>query len=67
MRGLKLYELGVIVALETAAGGHTDIGGFYDLGTYLLDLGGVAEVRSEEHDVVQGQSSAAAHTRWRRY
>lgn len=32
----KMYDLGVIFVLQTAAGGHTDIGGFYDLGSFLV-------------------------------
>lgn len=31
-----MYELGVIFAFQTPTGGHTDIGGFYDLGSYLV-------------------------------
>ncbi|WP_433303780.1 hypothetical protein ACQP2F_13000 [Actinoplanes sp. CA-030573] len=32
----KMYDLGVIFVFQTAAGGHTDIGGFYDLGAFLV-------------------------------
>jgi hypothetical protein len=31
-----MYQLGVIFAFQTPAGGHTDIGGFYDLGPFLV-------------------------------
>lgn len=31
-----MYQLGVIFAFQTPGGGHTDIGGFYDLGAYLV-------------------------------
>jgi hypothetical protein len=32
----KMYDLGVVFVFQTAAGGHTDIGGFYDLGAFLV-------------------------------
>jgi hypothetical protein len=31
-----MYQFGVIFAFQTNAGGHTDIGGFYDLGAFLV-------------------------------
>jgi len=32
----KLYQFGIAFLLKTQAGGHTDIGGFYDLGAFLV-------------------------------
>lgn len=32
----KMYDLGVVFVFQTAAGGHTDIAGFYDLGAFLV-------------------------------
>ncbi len=32
----KMYQFGVVFILQTAGGGHTDIGGFYDLGAFLV-------------------------------
>jgi hypothetical protein len=32
----KMYQIGVVFVLQTPAGGHTDIGGFYDLGAFLV-------------------------------
>lgn len=32
----EMYQLGVIFIFKTVAGGHTDIGAFYDLGAFLL-------------------------------
>lgn len=32
----KMYQFGVVFILQTSAGGHTDIGGFYDLGAFLV-------------------------------
>ncbi|HZC73889.1 MAG TPA: hypothetical protein VE442_24590 [Jatrophihabitans sp.] len=32
----EMYKLGVLFAFQTLAGGHTDIGGFYDLGSILV-------------------------------
>lgn len=32
----KMYRLGLVFVLQTPGGGHTDIGGFYDLGTFLV-------------------------------
>jgi hypothetical protein len=32
----KMYRLGLVFVFQTPAGGHTDIGGFYDLGAFLV-------------------------------
>jgi hypothetical protein len=32
----KMYQFGVVFLFKTAAGGHTDIGGFVDLGAFLV-------------------------------
>jgi hypothetical protein len=32
----KMYQFGLVFVLETPGGGHTDIGGFYDLGAFLV-------------------------------
>jgi len=32
----RMYRLGVVFLFRTNAGGHTDIGGFYDLGAFLV-------------------------------
>jgi hypothetical protein len=32
----KMYQFGVVFVFQTAAGGHTDIGGFIDLGAFLV-------------------------------
>jgi len=32
----KMYQMGVVFVFQTPAGGHTDIGAFYDLGAYLV-------------------------------
>jgi hypothetical protein len=32
----KMYQLGIMFFLRTNAGGHTDIGGFYDLGAFMV-------------------------------
>jgi hypothetical protein len=32
----KMYQFGLVFVLETLGGGHTDIGGFYDLGAFLV-------------------------------
>lgn len=32
----KMYQFGLVFLLQTLAGGHTDIGGFYDLGAFLV-------------------------------
>jgi len=32
----KMYRLGIVFLFQTNAGGHTDIGGFYDLGAFLV-------------------------------
>lgn len=32
----KMYRFGLVFVLQTPGGGHTDIGGFYDLGTFLV-------------------------------
>ena len=32
----KMYRLGLVFILQTPGGGHTDIGGFYDLGAFLV-------------------------------
>jgi hypothetical protein len=32
----EMYRLGVLFAFQTPSGGHTDIAGFYDLGTVLV-------------------------------
>ncbi len=32
----KMYQFGLVFLLQTSAGGHTDIGGFYDLGAILV-------------------------------
>jgi hypothetical protein len=32
----KMYQLGLVFLLQTPSGGHTDIGGFYDLGAFLV-------------------------------
>ena len=34
--GSSLYQLGLSFVLQSAAGGHTDIGAFFDLGAYLI-------------------------------
>ncbi len=31
-----MYQFGVMFAFQTLGGGHTDIGGFYDLGAFLV-------------------------------
>ena len=32
----EMYQFGVVFVFQTPAGGHTDIGGFYDLGAFLV-------------------------------
>jgi hypothetical protein len=32
----KMYQLGLVFLFQTPSGGHTDIGGFYDLGAFLV-------------------------------
>lgn len=32
----KMYQFGVVFIFQTTGGGHTDIGGFYDLGAFLV-------------------------------
>ena len=32
----KMYQFGVVFLFQTPGGGHTDIGGFYDLGAFLV-------------------------------
>jgi len=32
----KMYQFGVVFIFQTLGGGHTDIGGFYDLGAFLV-------------------------------
>ena len=32
----KMYQFGVVFIFQTPGGGHTDIGGFYDLGAFLV-------------------------------
>lgn len=32
----KMYQFGLVFLLQTEAGGHTDVGGFYDLGAFLV-------------------------------
>jgi hypothetical protein len=32
----KMYQFGLVFILKTLGGGHTDIGGFYDLGAFLV-------------------------------
>jgi hypothetical protein len=32
----RMYQFGVVFVLQTPSGGHTDIGGFYDLGAFLV-------------------------------
>ncbi len=32
----SMFHLAVLFALQTNAGGHTDVGAFYDLGVYLV-------------------------------
>ena len=32
----KMYQFGLVFILQTPGGGHTDIGGFYDLGAFLV-------------------------------
>src|SRR5262245_54089729 len=32
----SLYRLGLVFVFQNPAGGHTDIGAFFDLGTYLI-------------------------------
>jgi hypothetical protein len=32
----EMYQLGLVFALQTPGGGHTDIGAFFDLGAYLV-------------------------------
>jgi len=32
----KMYQFGVVFVLQTLKGGHTDIGGFFDLGAFLV-------------------------------
>jgi hypothetical protein len=31
-----MYQFGLVFILKTLGGGHTDIGGFYDLGAFLV-------------------------------
>ena len=32
----QMYQFGVVFIFQTPGGGHTDIGGFYDLGAFLV-------------------------------
>ncbi|HEV8571034.1 MAG TPA: hypothetical protein VGQ92_28740 [Actinoplanes sp.] len=32
----RMYQFGVVFVFQTPGGGHTDIGGFYDLGAFLV-------------------------------